>query len=99
MVLLKLRGSVWIGIRDQLRVKLEVDKLDGNERPLETTEEWLELLEYREERYARQKEARERDDQRQLRKVKAVPQKMERPSMVAAVPALSHRLTNEQEKF
>ena len=99
MVLLKLRSSVWIGIRDQLRAKLEVDKLDGNERPLATTEEWLELLEYCEERHAREKEARERDDQRQLRKAKAFPQKMERPSMIAAVPALSHRLTDEQEKF
>jgi len=99
MVLLKLRSSVWIGIRDQLRAKLEVDKLDGNERPLETMEDWLELLEYCEERHAREREARERDDQRHGRKAKAVPQKMERPSVVAAVPASPHPLTPEQEKF
>eukprot|EP00963_Diacronema_lutheri_P008506 scaffold758_cov387-Pavlova_lutheri.AAC.3 len=36
MVLLKLLSSVWIGIRDQSRAKLEVDKLDGNKEPLQT---------------------------------------------------------------
>ena len=99
MVLHKLRSSVWIGIRDQLRAKLEVDKLDGNERSLESIEDWLDLLEYCEERHAREKEARERDDQRQARKTKVIPQKMERSLVVAAVPTTLRPLTPEQEKF
>eukprot|EP00963_Diacronema_lutheri_P005849 scaffold465_cov383-Pavlova_lutheri.AAC.2 len=99
MVQLKLRSSVWIGIRSQLCAKLEVDKLDGNERPLETMEDWLKLLEYCEEHHARVREARECDEKCQGRKAKAVPQKMERPSIVAAVPTSPHPLTPEQERF
>eukprot|EP00963_Diacronema_lutheri_P005394 scaffold420_cov342-Pavlova_lutheri.AAC.11 len=80
MVLLKLRRSVWVGIRDRLRANLEVDKLDGNKKALETLEDWLELLEYCEERHAREKEARERESQRYVPNSKAVHQKIERSS-------------------
>eukprot|EP00963_Diacronema_lutheri_P002061 scaffold134_cov409-Pavlova_lutheri.AAC.1 len=99
MVLLKLRSSVWVGIRDQLRAKLEVDRLDGNEKALETLEDWLELLEYCEERHAREKEARERESQRYVRNSKAVHQKIERSSAAVAVPTLEHRITLEQKSF
>eukprot|EP00963_Diacronema_lutheri_P004582 scaffold347_cov420-Pavlova_lutheri.AAC.4 len=99
MVLLKLRSSVWVGIRDQLRAKLEVDKLDGNEKALETLEDWLELLEYCEERHAREKEARERESQRYVRNSKAVHQKIERSSAAVTVPTLEHRITPEQKNF
>eukprot|EP00963_Diacronema_lutheri_P008477 scaffold753_cov390-Pavlova_lutheri.AAC.9 len=98
-MLLKLRNNVWIGIRDQLRAKLEVDKLDGNERPLETMEDWLELLEYCEKRHARKREARERDDLPHGRNGKVVPQIMERSSVVVLVPTSPHPLTPEQERF
>ena len=99
MVLLKLRNSVWVGIRDQLRAKLEVDKLDGNERPLETLEDWLELLEYCEERHAREKEARERESQRYVRNSKAIHQKVGQSSVALAVPTLEQRITPEQKIF
>ena len=51
MVLLKLHSCVWIGIRDQLRAKLEVGRLDGNDKPLTTMDDWHKLQEYCEERH------------------------------------------------
>eukprot|EP00963_Diacronema_lutheri_P012895 scaffold2062_cov333-Pavlova_lutheri.AAC.3 len=99
MVLLKLRSSVWVSIREQLRATLEVEKLDGNEKPLETWEDWLELHEHCEEQHAREREARERENQRYVRNSKAVHQKMERSSAAVAVLTPEHRITPEQKSF
>lgn len=99
MVLLKLRSSVWIGIRDQLRAKLEVDRLDGNDKPLETTDDWLKLLEYCEERHVREKEAHERIGQRYVRNAKTTPQKIDRSTVAVAMTTPRLRISPEQEKF
>ena len=99
MVLLKLRNSVWVGIHDQLHAKLEVDKLDGNERPLETLEDWLELLEYCVERHARENKARERKSQRYVRNSKTIHQKIGQSSVALGVPTLGQRITPEQKNF